>query len=141
MSRTIVIDTSVIISALIGKRGPARKILRQCLLGDYKPLISNALFLECEDVSKRKRVLDVCPLEEKEINDLLSAFYSVCTWIPIYYLWRPNISDEGDNFLIELALAGNASHIVTNNIRDLKNTELKFPELKVVTPTSLLREE
>lgn len=141
MVKTIVIDTSVIISALIGKKGPGREILRQSLLGEYKLLISNALFLEYEDVSKRKKVLDVCPLTGKEIKELLSAFYSVCNWVPIYYLWRPNIADEGDNFLIELALAGNATHIVTNNISDLKNAELKFPDLKIVTPVKFLRGE
>jgi putative PIN family toxin of toxin-antitoxin system len=141
MIKTIVIDTSVIISALIGKKGPSREVLRKSLLGDYKLLISNALFLEYEDVSKRKRVLDICPLTGREIAELLNAFYSVCHWVPIYYLWRPNIADEDDNFLIELALAGNATHIVTNNISDLKNAELKFPNLEIVTPVRLLRGE
>ena len=141
MVKTIVIDTSVIISALIGKNGPSREVLRQSLLGEYKPLISNALFLEYEDVSKRKQVRNICPLTNKEITELLNALYSLCDWVPIYYLWRPNITDEGDNFLIELALAGNATHIVTNNIKDLKNAELKFPELKIITPVKLLRGE
>jgi len=141
MIKTIVIDTSVIISALIGKKGPGREILRKSLLGEYKVLISNALFLEYEDVSKRKQVLNVCPLTRKEIAELLAAFYSVCNWVPIYYLWRPNIADESDNFLIELAMAGNATHIVTNNISDLKNAELKFPDLKIVTPVNFLRSE
>ncbi len=141
MVKRIVIDTSVIISALIGKRGPGREVLRKCLRGDYKPLISNALFLEYEDVSKKKKIIDACPLTGKEVAELLNALYSLCDWVPIYYLWRPNITDEGDNFLIELALAGNATHIVTNNIRDLKNAELKFPDLKIVMPARLLRGE
>lgn len=115
--------------------------MRKCLHGDYKPLISNALFLEYEDVSKRKQIRDVCSLTGKEITELLNALYKLCDWVPIYYLWRPNIVDEGDNFLIELALAGNATHIVTNNIRNLKNAELEFPELKIVTPVRLLRGE
>jgi len=141
MVKTLVIDTSVIISALLGRKGPSREILRKSLLGDYKLLISNALFLEYEDVSKRKKVRDVCPLTGEEITELLNAIYTICNWVPIYYLWRPNIVDEGDNFLIELALAGNATHIVTNNISDLKNAELKFPDLKIVTPVKLLRGE
>lgn len=111
------------------------------MLGEHKALISNALFLEYEDVSKRKQVQDICPLSSKEIAELLNALYSLCEWVPIYYLWRPNIVDEGDNFLIELALAGNATHIVTNNISDLKNAELKFPELNIVTPARFLRGE
>ncbi len=139
MSKPIVIDTSVLISALIGVKGPSREILRRCLRGAYSPLISNALFHEYEDVSKRRNILKKCPLKESEIKELLNAFYSVCTWVPIYYLWRPNIIDEGDNFLIELAVAGNAEFIITNNIRDLVAAELKFPEFKIVKPETFLR--
>ncbi len=141
MADTVVIDTSVLISALIGAQGPNREIIRRCLLGKYNTLISNALFQECEGVSKREQVLDVCPLTQKEILGLLHSFYSVCRWVPIYYLWRPNIIDEGDNFLIELALAGNAIHIITNNTRDLLNAELKFPNLKILTPEIILQGE
>ena len=141
MADTVVIDTSVLISALIGALGPNREIIRRCLQGKYEPLISNALFQEYEDVSKRDQVLDACPLTPKEILELLHSFYSVCRWVPIYYLWRPNIIDESDNFLIELALAGNATHIITNNIRDLSSAELKFPDLKVLTPGTILQGE
>ncbi len=37
MSEIVVVDTSVIISALIGVRGPSREIIRQCLTGNYTP--------------------------------------------------------------------------------------------------------
>ena len=111
------------------------------MLGEFKPLISNALFLEYEAVRKRERIRKLCPLNGDEIEELLNAYYSICEWTPIYYLWRPNIVDEGDNFLIELALAGNASHIITNNVRDLKNAELKFPELEIMTAEKILRGE
>ncbi len=139
MSLTIVIDTSVMISALISQHGGSRAVLRQCLQGMHKPLVSNALFAEYEDVSQRKMIRDVCPLSDREIRSLLNAFYCVCKWVPIYYLWRPNIPDEADNFLIELALAGNASHIITNNAKDLNQAELQFPALQITTPTEFLR--
>ena len=137
----IVIDTSILISALIGPQGPSREILRRCLQGTHNPLISNALFLEYEDVSKREKILELCPLTNNEIRELFNAFYKACRWVPIYYLWRPNIKDEGDNFLIELALAGNASCIITKNIRDLKNAELTFPDLRIETPEQFLQGE
>jgi len=137
----IVVDTSVLISALTGQKGPGREVLRKYLQGKYNPLISNALFLEYEDVSKRQQILDACPLKSEETRELLNAFYSTCHWVPIYYLWRPNIVDEGDNFLIELALAGNATHIVTNNIGDFQNAELIFPGLTIVKPERFLRGE
>ena len=141
MSGKVVIDTSVMISALIGKRGASREVIRRCLIGDYLPLISNPLFQEYEDVSSRKRVKGACPLSEREIRDLLNAFYSVCSWVSIYYLWRPNLKDEADNFLVELALAGNSPTIVTNNVKDLEAAELKFEDLRILTPQQILRGE
>ena len=141
MSEKGVIDTSVMISALIGKRGASREVIRRCLRGEYLPLISNPLFQELEDVSSRKRVRETCPLDVREVRDLLNAFYSVCSWVPIYYLWRPNLKDEDDNFLIELALAGNSRTIVTNNVKDLEAAELRFEDLRVLTPQQILRGE
>ena len=139
MKNYIVIDTSVLINALLGHAGPARELIRRCLLGHYKPLISNALFLEYEDVTNRSHNLELCPLTPDELRELLNAYYSVCEWVPIYYLWRPNLPDEGDNFLIELAVAGNAYCVVTNNVRDIKTSELIFPGLHIITPEQFLR--
>ena len=139
MRKTIVVDTSVLISALIGKRGAAREVVRRCIKGDYSPLISNALFQEYEAVSSRARVRRLCPLSKQEIRELLNAYYGVCRWVPIYFLWRPNLTDESDNFLIELALAGNSDHIVTNNIRDFQNAELRFDDLSILKPEQLLK--
>ena len=85
--------------------------------------------------------MEMCPLGGREIRDLLNAFYGVCSWVPIYYLWRPNLKDEDDNFLIELALAGNSRSIVTNNIKDLEAAELKFDDLRILTPQQILRGE
>jgi hypothetical protein len=54
---------------------------------------------------------------------LLEAFPSVCEWLDVYFGWRPNLSDEGDNHLIELAVAGGAGWIVTNNLADFERAE------------------
>ena len=139
MGEPIVVDTSVLISALIGKQGPGREIMRRCFQGKYVPLMSNSLFFEYEDVVTREHIVDLCPLTTYEVRELLNAFYSVCAWTSIYFLWRPNIRDEGDNFLIELAIAGNAPLIVTNNVKDLHSAELNFPNLTIVTPEQILR--
>jgi putative PIN family toxin of toxin-antitoxin system len=139
MSQKIVVDTSVLVSALIGKKGASREVLRRCLKGEYEPQISNALFQEYEAVTSRRAIIERCPLTEREIRELLNAIYSVCTWTPVYYLWRPNLRDEGDNFLIELALAGNSEVIVTNNVKDLESAELNFEGLRILRPEQLLR--
>lgn len=82
--------------------------------------------------------MEKSPFSEEQRERLLNNFSSVCILVPIYYLWRPNSPDEGDNHLLELAVAGNASSIVTYNTRDLKRAELRFP-ISVFTPAELLK--
>ena len=135
----IIVDTSVFISALIGTKGPSRELIRRCLLGDYQPLMGNALFSEYESVIHRVEIIAKCPLSVEEMQVLFSAFMNVSEWIHIYYLWRPNLKDEADNHLIELAVAGNAQIIATNNVKDFQNAELLFPNLAILKPEQIIR--
>jgi len=139
MAEKIVVDTSVFVSALIGTTGPSRELIRQCLLEKYQPLMGNALFCEYESLITREEILDLASLAKDEIWTLLSAFMSVSTWVNIYYLWRPNLRDEADNHLIELAVAGNAGIIATNNIKDFKSAQLLFPNLLILKPEEIIR--
>ena len=139
MGTKVVIDTSVFISALIGSKGPSRELIRLCLQGKYQPLMGNALFIEYESVIWRDEIIKKCPLVMEEILALLAAFISVSQWIDIYYLWRPNLKDEADNHLIELAIAGNAQIIATNNVKDFQNAELLFPNLAILKPEQIVR--
>ena len=56
--------------------------------------------------------------------------------------WRPNLRDESDNHLVELAVAGGAEAIVTRNVRDFRvGADLRFPQIRIVTPVQFLRGE
>lgn len=138
MKQRMVVDTSVLISGLIGESGPARAVLRQGLENQYQPLISSPLFQEYEAVSSRPSIREKCPFSAGELQDFLNAWYSCCQWVSIYYLWRPNLPDENDNFLYELAVAGNAQRILTQNMRDMAS-ELIFDGIVIQTPEQFLR--
>ncbi|NMF62787.1 putative toxin-antitoxin system toxin component, PIN family [Brasilonema octagenarum] len=139
MAIKIVVDTSVFISALISSKGSSRELIRRCLKGEYQPLMGNALFSEYESVIQRTEIAAKCPLTSEEISTLLASFMSVSKWISIYYLWRPNLKDEADNHLIELAVAGNAQIIATHNVKDFQNAELLFPSLSILKPEEIIR--
>ena len=139
MSSRIVVDTNVLVgAALRAGGGDNRKVLRRCLEQAVQPLIGAALFHEYEDLFGRTDPLARSPLSYEERQKLLAAFLSVCEWVKVYYLWRPNLPDEADNHLVELAIAGGADAIVTNNVRDFRRGELRFPHLRILTPSEFL---
>lgn len=131
-------DTNVLISAMLSAGGSNRAILRLCLQGRCRSLVGEKLFHEYCDLIHRP-ILGRSPLSESERGELLDAFLSVSDWVPVTFLWRPNLADEGDNHLVELAVAGGADSIVTNDVRDLRSGELKFDRLKIETPAAFLK--
>ena len=141
MAKRIVVDTNILVSAILSPDGAAREVLRRCLSGSVQPLISNALFLEYEDVVSRQHLFRAAPIKTSEREALLDSFLGVCQWINIAFLWRPNLPDESDNHLIELAVAGNSKWIVTGNVKDVAADELVFDDFRVVTPGEWLKED
>jgi len=133
----VVIDTNVWISALISKEGTSRDIIRQALEEKISPQISTTLFLEYETVMKREKIQTLCSLSIEEQEELFQAFLSTCKWNEIFYLWRPNLKDVGDDFLVELAVASNSKVIITDNIKDIEFGELHF-DIEVLTPKNFL---
>ncbi len=136
----IVVDTNVLVSAFLGPGGASREVLRRSLDGRYRPLIGAALFAEYESVLEREALFEGCVLSPRERDRLLDDFLSVCRWTRVYFAWRPNLRDESDNHLVELAVAGGARAIVTKNVRDFGRTELRFPDLRILTPADLVKE-
>lgn len=135
----IVLDTNVFIDACLGT-GASNAVVAACLQGRHTPLMAAALPAEYEDVLGRESLFEACRLSAPEREGLFDIFLASCRWTRIYYAWRPNLRDEGDNHLVELAVAGCAEYIVTRNIRDLKGMELRFPHIRIVTPEEFLQE-
>jgi putative PIN family toxin of toxin-antitoxin system len=135
---SVVIDTNVFVAGLRSGDGASRAVLRKALQGDLQPLFGNALWMEYQDLLDRPVWGDFTSPDER--RSVLSALAKQARWISVYYGWRPNLPDEGDNHLIELALAGGAQAIVTHNLRDLMGGQLRLGKLRVLTPAQCLEE-
>ena len=141
MTDRIILDTNVLVAALTSPDGASRAVLRGVLQGLWEPMISLPLFMEYEDVMARREVLERCPLPEEERQALLDALMSRCTLVEVYYAWRPNLRDEGDNHVFELAVAAQDAALLTWNLRDFASAELRFPQVRVLTPAQWMKEK
>lgn len=136
----VVIDSNIFISAILSQNGMAIEVLRCALKEKFIPQFGEKLFKEYEDVVSREYILNSSKLSSEEIDELLNSLISVSKWNEIYYLWRPNLSDEGDNHLVELAVASNSKYIITHNKKDFENSNLDF-EFEVLTAKEFLDKE
>lgn len=135
---TVVLDANILVAALLRGGASARAVLRACLNEHYQPVLGPALLAEYEDVLGREDIFTDSVLSMKERNEVFDGFLNRCRWVEVFYAWRPNLPDEADNHLIELAVAAQADVIVTRNLRDVSRGELKFPTLRVLAPDHCL---
>lgn len=133
---TVVLNTNVFVAALRSEGGASRQVLRRVLEGRHVPVFGNALWLEYEDLLGRPVWTDLTTAEER--LQILAALARAGRWVTLYYGWRPNLPDEADNHLIELAVAAGAQAIVTHNIRDVGRGDLRWQTLEVLTPAHFL---
>ncbi len=133
----IVVDTNIFVAACLGA-GASNEVVATCLRGEHAPLMGTTLLAEYEDGLGRAELFRKSRLSPSEREELLDIFLATCSWTRIYYAWRPNLRDEADNHVVELAVAGNAKAIVTRNTRDFQHAELRFPSIKIISPEALL---
>nr|WP_315188493.1 PIN domain-containing protein [uncultured Albidiferax sp.] len=65
-----------------------------------------ALMAEYEDALGRTTLFQDCRLNAAERAELLDIFIAQTQWVRVYFGWRPNLRDEGDNHLIEVGRGG-----------------------------------
>lgn len=130
----IVVDTNVFVTALSSNKGASYKLLQLIKKGKFQLNLSVPLVVEYEAVAKR--TIGEITLDEKEVDNILDFVISKANHWQIYYLWRPQLKDPGDDMLLELAVTAGCQYIVTYNMDDFKATE-KFG-ITSITPKRFL---
>lgn len=130
-----VIDTNILVSALMSKRGASYKILSLLPSGKFDFHISVPLICEYESVLKRSELGLTWTMQD--IDDLIDIICLLGIKHEIWYLWRPLLQDAKDDFVAELAVTAQAEGIVTQNIRDFRGLD-KF-DVDLLTPKEFLQ--
>lgn len=135
----LVIDTNVLVAGLRSRNGASFRILKALGEGRLLAAASAVLLLEYEAVLRRDKQLSAFWLDETEIDALLGVLASKLYPTPIHFEWRPQLTDPGDEKVLETAINAAARAIVTHNISDFIPNTLRFG-IDVITPAELLRQ-
>ncbi len=137
--RRVVLDTSVITAAFRSRNGASHAILLLVARRRLVPLLTAALLLEYEDVLKRPDHLRAAGLTPDQIDQRLAALASAAEPVTVHFRWRPQLSDAGDELVLEAAVNGRADALATHNIRHFAAAAPRFG-LRVIRPGDLLHE-
>ena len=114
----LVVDTNIIVSALLSSESKAFQLLSDVLDGKYIVLISEEIFKEYEDVLSR----DKFGFDSDIINLLLNWFRENAVWVEVLESDAP-MKDEKDRVFYDLAKSCKA-RLVTGNIKHYPVDEL-----------------
>ncbi len=127
MKLKLVLDTSILVSALRSRHGASRELLRLLASDTFTALVSVPLFLEYESVLKRPEHLQASGLLRPELVErFLDTFLLHSEPVAVSYLWRPQLRDPADEMVLEAAVNGQAEWIVTHNVRHFAVAAKKF---------------
>ena len=118
MAASYVLDSGVIVAALRSNRGASRQLLLAALDQQFELLLSVPLILEYEAVLTRPQHLAACGLSGAEVGRVLDDSAAIAKPVRLAFRWRPRLSDPDDDMVLETAINGSASAIVTFNQRD-----------------------
>ena len=132
----VVLDTNVLVAALRSRRGASFAVIDLLPSDTFESCVSVSLYNEWQDVTGRSDVIPpkVARADVAEFIDFI-ALHSHRQ--EIYYRLRPNLSDPGDDLLVELAFAAGATRIITHNVRDFTGVE-RFG-ITAITPGQFLQ--
>jgi len=134
----IVLDTSVLVAGLRTQMGAGNAVLRLVAQGRLVVLATPPLFLECEEVLKRPEHQLVHGLTPVAVDEFLAELAALIEPVEVHFQWRPQSRDPNDEMVLEAAINGQASAIVTYNVADFVGPTERF-RISVLRPADLLR--
>ncbi len=133
-----VLDTNILVAGLSSQRGASFALITHALAGRFELLASPALWLEYEAVLKRREIFALHGLSAGDVDDVLDALAGIVTPVQSHFLWRPQLRDPNDEMVLEAAVNGQASCLVTLNVRDFALAASRW-KIKLLAPGAFLR--
>ena len=129
----LVIDTNVVISALLKPESNPALIMSLILRGDYRLCVTEKIYSEYEEVSARGKFKK---LDQASVKEFLFRLKSRALWVVPKVTIDDVAKDPADNAFLECALESKAEFLITGNIHHFPVT--KFHRTSILTPREFL---
>jgi putative PIN family toxin of toxin-antitoxin system len=126
----VVIDTNIVVSALLQPLGPPARVLLLAVGGSIQLCISGDVYAEYEEVIRRPRFRR----DEDVITALLDTIRRKALWVRPTETVRA-CADPDDDIFLECARTARATHLVTGN---LKHFPERWLDTRIVTARRFL---
>lgn len=118
----VLLDTNIIISALINPRGSPAKLLTHWKTGRFNICISEPLFEEFKEVIRRPRIKEKYGITDSEIKELENIIVDKAIFVAALGSIKL-CRDPDDDMVLETAIVSRAHYLITGD-KDLKSQDL-----------------
>lgn len=134
-----VFDTNILVAGLYSKRGASFHLIKAALAGELMFAISPLIAFECEGVLHRKIEEGFLRVTKEDCGAILSALFAFAdiVWRPVQM--RPVLSDPADDKILECAISGDCTHIVTFNKKHFRAALIAPWGIEAMTAGEFLR--
>jgi hypothetical protein len=122
---TLVLDTNVIVSALLSPAGHPAEIINLWEAEKIEVVSSPPLLIELERVLQYPRVQKYLKRTQSDVDAFLRQFKKIAITVEPQMTLDIIKEDPADNRVLECAVAGEASYIISGNDHPLKIKEYK----------------
>ena len=132
----IVLDTNVVVSAVLSPNGNSARIVSRWEAGEFDIATSPTLLKELEEALTYDRVKKRIRLAAKDLEGLLKNLESSTTFVETGEFLDVVKQDPDDNHVLECAVTAKASYIVTGDDHLLELKE--YQGIMILTPAQFL---
>jgi uncharacterized protein len=111
----VVLDTNVLIGALLSSKGSPAEVIRRWEADDFGVITSPSLISEFERALTYPRVRRLLNLSQEQIDVFLKRLRTVATVVDPQITLAVIEKDPDDNRLLECAVADQASYVVSGD--------------------------
>ena len=133
-----VVDTNVLISALISKKpSPPLNIYNLLKSADFLLITSPAILEELEEVINRKTIIKLHKRSQQQIDEILQEIAETSYIVPGMISVEAVKKDPDDDKFIAVAIEGKADYIVSGD-KPLLNIK-EYMRIKIISPKDFMR--